>query len=376
MGASVFQYISFRAAMAMGLALLITLRWGQPIIASLKKATFIEPLRSLGVGDQTLKQNTPTMGGIIIIAGVLIPTLLFTKLNNIYIGMLLFTLLWMGTIGFIDDYIKIKSKANGGLKGKFKIIGQVVLGIPIGWLLVFHPAIKVRPVYQTLAENTQALKTTIPFIKNNELDYASLLAFMGDYYWIGYIAIVILIITAVSNGTNITDGLDGLAAGTSAISALTLAVFAYLSGNVLFANYLNILYIPNLGEVVIFCAALVGSCIGFLWYNSHPAQIFMGDTGSLTLGATLAVLSLFIRKELLLPVLCGVFFIESMSVIVQVSFFKYTKRAYGSGRRIFRMAPLHHHYQKIGLHEAKIVSRFWIAAILLSLFTLITLKLR
>ncbi|MDI9355716.1 MAG: phospho-N-acetylmuramoyl-pentapeptide-transferase [Chitinophagaceae bacterium] len=383
-GASVFQYLSFRAIMSMLLSLVITIILGKYIIRFLKKQEFKETIRDLGFTDQTQKKGTPTMGGIIIIMGIVIPTILFANIENIYIILLLFTTLVAGMIGFIDDYLKKIKQNKTGLSGIFKVIGQVFIGTVVGLVLVFHDKVIVRDYYNdmvdgklvTAYEDIKLLVTTIPFFKDNELEYEYVFSFLGSYYWIGYVLLVIFIVTAISNGTNITDGLDGLAAGISAIIATTLAIFAYLSGNVVFSEYLNILYLPNTGEITIFCAALIGSCFGFLWYNSYPAQIFMGDTGSISLGAILAVLSIIIRKELLIPILCGIFVIENISVILQVSYFKYTKKKYGQGKRIFLMSPLHHHYQKKGIHEAKIVSRFWNVGILLALISLMTLKLR
>lgn len=388
-GAGVFRYISFRAGMAAFLSLIITITFGKQLIEILRRKQVGESIRDLGLEGQMQKKGTPTMGGIIIIAAVVIPTLLFAKLENIYIILAITSVLWMGLIGFLDDYIKVFKKNKDGLAGKFKIIGQVVLGLIVGLTLYFHDDVKVRdfkaPV--TLIENqvqdvksfedVKSTKTTIPFFKNNELDYKDILPFLPDNYtWVLFVLVVIFIVTAVSNGANITDGLDGLAAGTSATIGLTLAIFAYLSGNLIFSEYLNIMYIPDAGELVIFCAAFIGACVGFLWYNSFPAQVFMGDTGSLAIGGAIAVVAISVRKELLLPVLCGVFLIENLSVIMQVSYFKYTKRKFGEGRRIFLMSPLHHHYQKKGLHESKIVTRFWTISILLAIITLATLKLR
>jgi phospho-N-acetylmuramoyl-pentapeptide-transferase len=342
---------------------------------------------------QTKKAGTPTMGGLIIILATLIPVLLFTKLDNIYIVLLIVTTLWMGTIGFIDDYIKIFKKDKEGLKGKFKVIGQIGLGLIVGSVLYFHPGVTVRKDTQRtniMAESNQTMvqaaveekstATTIPFFKNNEFDYADVLSFMGDgfqeYAWLIFIPIVIFIITAVSNGANLTDGIDGLAAGTSAISVLTLGIFTFVSGNIIFSNYLNIMYIPNSGEMTVFISAFVGSLIGFLWYNSYPAAVFMGDTGSLTIGGIIAVIAIAIRKELLIPIICGIFLAENLSVVVQVAYFKYTKKKFGEGRRIFLMSPLHHHYQKKGYHESKIVTRFWIVGIILAILSIVTLKLR
>lgn len=390
-GAGVFQYISFRAGMAAFLSLLITITFGKALIGFLRKKQVGEEIRDLGLEGQVQKKGTPTMGGLIIIAAILVPTLLFAHLNNIYVILLIISTCWLGLIGFLDDYIKVFRKNKDGLAGKFKIFGQVTLGLIVGLTLYFHDDVVIREVSPAAAAQTQeqidassgsfrdlkSTKTTVPFLKNNEFDYGELLPFLPEEYtWILYVAVVILIITAVSNGANITDGIDGLAAGTSSIIGLTLAIFAYLSGRIDFSSYLNIMYIPNLSEVVIFCTAFVGASLGFLWYNAYPAQVFMGDTGSLTLGGVIAVLALAVRKELLIPVLCGIFLIENLSVILQVSYFKYTKRKYGEGRRIFLMSPLHHHYQKKNIHEAKIVTRFWIAGILLAILTLATLKLR
>ena len=383
-GAGVFQYISFRAGMASVLSLLISMVFGKYIISFLNKNQFSESIRELGLSGEKVKKGTPTMGGIIIILSIVIPTFLFSKLSNIYVIIMLLVTIWMGIIGFLDDYLKISKNNKDGLKPKFKIFGQISLGIIVGLILVFNDDIVVREfndqTENTIENNhvdTKELITTIPFIKNNEFNYKWLLPdFLYEYAWILYIVVVIFIITAVSNGSNLTDGLDGLAAGSSAIIGITLAIFSYLSGNIIFSNYLNILYIPNIGEIVIFCFAFVGACIGFIWYNSYPAQVFMGDTGSLSIGAIIAVLSIIIKKELLIPILCGVFFIESLSVIIQVTYFKYTKRKFGKGKRIFLMAPLHHHYQLKGIHETKIVSRFWMIGILLAILTLTTLKLR
>lgn len=363
-GAGVFRFISFRAGMAMFTSLIIAVFFGKRVITYLRVKQIGESVRDLGLQGQMEKKGTPTMGGVIIIACIVIPTLLFSKLDNVYILLLLVSTIWLGLIGFLDDYIKVFKKNKEGLEGKFKIVGQIGIGLIVGLTLYF-------------SQDVVSLKTTIPFFKNNELDYRDLFSFVGsDYTWMLYVLVVIFIITAVSNGANITDGIDGLAAGTSAIIGLTLGVFAYVSGNTIFADYLNIMYIPNSGEIMIFSAAFVGACIGFLWFNSFPAQVFMGDTGSLCLGGVIAVIALTIRKELLIPILCGIFLVENLSVMIQVAYFKYTKRKYGEGRRIFKMSPLHHHYQKIGYHESKIVTRFWIAGILLALLTLATLKLR
>jgi phospho-N-acetylmuramoyl-pentapeptide-transferase len=388
-GAGLFRFISFRAGMAMILSLIIALVIGKKVITYLRVKQIGESVRDLGLQGQMEKKGTPTMGGIIIIASLLIPILLFARVGNIYILLLLVTAIWMGLIGFLDDYIKVFKKNKEGLQGKFKIVGQVGLGLIVGLVMYLNKGVLIRnyltPHSGTATDISLSLnfvderspKTTIPFLKNNELDYNDLFNFISDdYTWIIYVLIVIFIVTAVSNGANITDGIDGLAAGSSAIIALTLGIFAYVSGNAIFAKYLNIMYIPNSGEIVIFCAAFVGACIGFLWYNSYPAQVFMGDTGSLALGGIIAVLAITVRKELLLPVLCGIFLIENLSVMMQVAYFKYTKRKYGEGRRIFKMSPLHHHYQKVGYHESKIVIRFWIVGILLAIMTLATLKLR
>lgn len=376
-GAGLFQYISFRAGMAALLSLLITITFGKQLINMLRKFQLGESIRDLGLDGQMEKKGTPTMGGIIIISGIVIPTLLLADLSNIYIILLIISALWMGSIGFLDDYLKVKKKNKEGLRGKFKIIGQIGLGLLVGLVMVFHEDIVVRDFSGEAFKDENSLLTTIPFVANNEFQYDWLLPeFLVDYSWVLYVFVVIFIVTAVSNGANITDGLDGLAAGTCAIIGLTLAVLAYLSGNAIFADYLNIMFIPNSGELVIFCTAFVGACIGFLWYNSYPAQVFMGDTGSLSLGGIIAVLAFVIRKELLIPILCGILVVENLSVIMQVAYFKYTKKKYGEGRRIFLMSPLHHHYQKKGIHEAKIVARFWTVGILLAIFTLATLKIR
>lgn len=395
MGAGVFQYISFRAGMAAFLSLLITITFGERLINYLRKKQVGEDIRDLGLEGQMKKKGTPTMGGLIIIAAILIPTLLLAKLDNVYVILLIIATCWLGLIGFLDDYIKVFKKNKEGLAGKFKIVGQVGLGLIVGLTLYFNDSVVVREVspaslasleiedfQQDLETKVQykdakSTKTTVPFVKNNELDYNRIVPFVSEEYtWVIYVLVVVLIITAVSNGANITDGIDGLAAGTSGIIGLTLAILAYLSGRIDFSNYLNIMYIPNLGELVIFCTAFVGACLGFLWYNAYPAQVFMGDTGSLTLGGIIAVIAFAVRKELLIPILCGIFLIENLSVIIQVSYFKYTKKKYGEGRRIFLMSPLHHHYQKKNIPEAKIVTRFWIVGILLAIITLATLKLR
>ena len=392
-GTGVFQYITFRSALALILSLMISTIYGKKIITFLRNQQVGETVRELGLAGQTQKAGTPTMGGLIIIIATLIPVLLLTKLNNIYIILLIVTTLWMGTIGFIDDYIKIFKKDKQGLKGIFKVIGQVGLGLIVGSVLYFNPNVTVRersnkPIMFNQTESTiseppvenKSTVTTIPFMKNNELDYAKIIEWTGEGYenwaWLVFIPIVIFIITAVSNGANLTDGIDGLAAGTSAISVLALAIFTFVSGNVILSSYLNIMYIPNSGEMTVFIAAFVGALIGFLWYNSYPATVFMGDTGSLTIGGIIAVLAISVRKEMLLPVLCGIFFAENLSVILQVSYFKYTKKRFGEGKRIFLMSPLHHHYQKKGYHESKIVTRFWIVAILLAIVSIVTLKLR
>jgi phospho-N-acetylmuramoyl-pentapeptide-transferase len=393
-GAGVFRYITFRSGMAVLLSLIISTVFGKRIINFLRRQQIGETVRELGLEGQSQKAGTPTMGGLIIIMSTLIPVLLFAKLDNVYIMLLLITTLWMGTIGFIDDYIKIFKKDKEGLKGKFKVVGQVGLGLIVGYILYFHPSVTVRTDtgrVDVFAESgatitatpleEKSTATTIPFFKNNEFDYTQLVSFVGDDYkdiaaCVLYILVVIFIITAVSNGANLTDGIDGLAAGTSAISVLTLGIFAFVSGNIIFSNYLNIMYIPNSGEMTVYISAFVGALIGFLWYNTYPASVFMGDTGSLTIGGIIAVLAIAVRKELLIPVLCGIFLAENLSVVMQVSYFKYTKKKFGEGRRIFLMSPLHHHYQKKGYHESKIVARFWIVAILLAIFSLVSLKLR
>jgi len=387
-GTGVFRYISFRAGMAALVSLVITITFGHHIINWIRNRQIGETVRDLGLEGQTQKKGTPTMGGLMMIAAILIPTLLFANLNNIYIILLLITTVWLGLIGFLDDYIKVFRKNKDGLKGRFKIVGQIGIGIIVGATLYYNDDVVIREfstpvsvesgVIETPSfQDVKALKTTIPFLKNNEFDYESVLGFLGDSMTpVLYILVAIFIITAVSNGANITDGIDGLAAGTSAIIGLAIAIFAYLSGNAIFSQYLNIMYIPNSGELVIFTAAFIGACIGFLWYNSYPAQVFMGDTGSLMLGGVIAVLALTLRKELLIPVMCGIFLVENLSVMIQVAYFKYTKKKYGEGRRVFLMSPLHHHYQKKGIHESKIVTRFWIVGILLAVITLATLKLR
>ena len=387
-GAGVFQYHSFRAGMAIITSLLITIALGKRIINYLHQKQVGETVRDLGLKGQMEKSGTPTMGGIIIIAAILVPTILFARLDNVYIQIVLIAVVWMGLVGFADDYIKVFKKNKAGLKGRFKIGGQIGLGLIVGAMLYAHPDVVIRqfdaPLSTGQADNInsgyrdiKSTKTTIPFVKNNEFDYKVLVGWLDkDLTWIVYIAVVILAIMTISNGANITDGIDGLAAGTSAIIALALGIFAYLSGNIIWSEYLNIMYLPNSGELMIFCTALVGAAIGFLWYNSFPAQVFMGDTGSLTLGAVIAVLALALRKELLIPVLCGIFILENMSVVMQVLYFKYTRKKYGVGRRIFKMAPLHHHYQMEGYHESKIATRFWLIGVLLAVFSLATLKLR
>lgn len=393
-GAGVFQYITVRSALAFLLSLLLSTVFGKRIINFLRNQQVGETVRELGLAGQNEKAGTPTMGGLIIIFATLVPVMLFAKLQNIYIVLLIVTTLWMGTIGFIDDYIKIFKKDKEGLKGIFKVFGQVGLGLIVGTVLYFSPNVTVRTdtgkndIFKATTENVisqtpveeKSTATTIPFFKNNEFDYAELLAWTGEGYekwaWLIFIPVVIFIITAVSNGANLTDGIDGLAAGTSAISVLALGIFTFLSGNIIFSNYLNIMYIPNSGEMTVFIAAFVGSLIGFLWYNSYPASVFMGDTGSLTIGGIIAVLAIAVRKELLIPLLCGIFLVENLSVVLQVTYFKYTKKRFGEGKRVFLMAPLHHHYQKRGYHESKIVTRFWIVAIMLAILSIVTLKLR
>ena len=383
-GASLFQFLSFRAALATLTGLIIGSVFGKSIIGLLRKKQIGESIRDLGLAGQAQKAGTPTMGGLIIIGATLIPALLFTDLTNVYIQLLILTTVWMGSIGFIDDYIKKFKNDKEGLKGIFKIIGQVGLGAVVGAVLYFHPQVTLREESAgvSLRESIEvkSVKTNLPFFKNNELDYADFLTFFSEdwaqYSWVVFILVVIFIITAVSNGANLTDGIDGLAAGSSVIIVLTLLLMAWVSGNVLFADYLNIFYLPRVGEVVVFSGAFIGGLIGFLWYNAYPAQVFMGDTGSLTIGGLIAVIALIVRKELLIPVLCGVFLAESLSVMSQVGYFKYTKKKFGEGKRIFLMAPLHHHYQKKGYHESKIVARFWIVGVLLAIFSLVSLKLR
>ncbi len=403
-GAGVFQYISFRAGMAIVFSLLIAMVFGKRFIRLLQRMQAGEIIRDLGLEGQMEKAGTPTMGGIIIITCILIPTLLFAKLDNIYIILMLISTVWVGALGFMDDYLKSIRKNKDGLAGKFKIVGQVGLGLIVGLTLYFHEDVVVRQYVQEnvsqrtiskVSKNNEAQRieefinaskeysdvkstvTTLPFYKNNEFNYNLISKWIGfDITWIVYVLVVVFIVTAVSNGANITDGIDGLAAGTSAIIGATLALLAYVSSHTVFADYLNIMFLPKTEELVIFTMAFVGACIGFLWYNSYPAKVFMGDTGSLCLGGIIAVVALSIRKELLIPVLCGIFLIENLSVMLQVSYFKYTKKKYGEGRRIFKMSPLHHHYQKLGMHEAKIVTRFWIVGIILAVLTLATLKLR
>ena len=382
-GAGLFQFISFRASIAIIFSLLVSLIFGKRIIQLLNRFQMGESIRDLGLAGQKEKAGTPTMGGLIIILATLVPVLLFAKLDNIYILLLIITTLWMGSIGFLDDYIKIKRKNKEGLKGRFKIIGQVGLGLIVGITLYFHPDVTVRENATTGQEvviNEKSTKTTIPLLKNNEFDYADVITWIDEtwsvYAWLVFIPFVIFIVTAVSNGANLTDGIDGLAAGTATLIVLVLGVFAWVSGNIIFSDYLNVMYIPDVSELVIFIAAFAGGLVGFLWYNTYPAQVFMGDTGSLTIGGIIAVLALSVRKELLIPVLCGVFFIESLSVILQVGYFKYTKKKKGVGKRIFLMAPVHHHFQKQGYHESKIVTRFWIITIALAIISLVTLKIR
>ena len=393
-GAGLFEFLTFRAALAILGALAISLIFGGKLINILKEKQIGESVRDLGLDGQIEKSGTPTMGGLIILSAIIIPVLLVSDLGNIYIKILLLTTIWMGAIGFADDYIKVFKKNKKGLRGYFKVIGQITLGVIIGLILSFHPDVTMKEeipidsqikLYGETEKNSpvfgqseHSLKTTIPFFKDATFDYRNLLNPFGinQNGWIIFIVIVIFIITAVSNGANLTDGLDGLAGGTSAIIAFTLAILAYVSGSVVFASYLDIMYIPNSGELVVFAAAFIGACIGFLWYNTYPAQVFMGDTGSLSIGAIIAVFAIAIRKELLIPILAGVFLIENLSVIIQVSYFKYSKKRYGQGKRVFLMSPLHHHFQKKGIHESKIATRFWIFGIFLAIFTLITLKLR
>lgn len=388
-GAGLFQYLSFRAGIAAILSLLIATIFGKKIIRRLYALQVGETIRDLGLQGQDEKAGTPTMGGVIIILATLVPVLLFADLANVYIILLVVSMIWMGIIGFADDYIKVFRKNKDGLKGKFKVLGQIGLGLFVGAMLYFNPNVTVKnesikastvTEVQIQQEEIKSTKTTIPFMKNNEFDYADLISWAGegskDWVWVVFIPIVILIVTAVSNGANLTDGIDGLAAGSSAIIVLTLGIFAWVSGNIIFSQYLNIMYIPNVGEMTIFIAAFAGALIGFLWYNTYPAQVFMGDTGSLTIGGVIAVIAISVRKELLIPLLCGIFLIENLSVMMQVSYFKYTKKKYGEGKRIFLMSPLHHHYQKKGYHESKIVMRFLIVGIILAIMSFVTLKIR
>ena len=392
-GASLFGYLSFRSSVAIILSLLISTIYGKRIINFLRRQQVGETIRDLGLEGQQEKAGTPTMGGIIIILATLIPVLLVAKLDNIYIILLLITTIWMGIIGFIDDYIKKFKQDKEGLKGRFKILGQVGLGLIVGLTLFFHQDVTMREEVQKdtveqiqtqslpqFGEEMKSTKTTIPFVKGNEFDYTNLITWISpelkDYAWVIFILVVIIVVTAVSNGANLTDGIDGLAAGTSAIIALTLGIFAYVSSNIIFADYLNIMFIPRVEEITIYIAAFVGALIGFLWYNTYPAQVFMGDTGSLTIGGIIAVIAIAVRKEWLIPLLCGIFLAENLSVMLQVSYFKYTRKKYGEGRRIFKMSPLHHHYQKSGYHESKIVTRFWIVGILLAILSVVTLKIR
>ncbi|MCB0477741.1 MAG: phospho-N-acetylmuramoyl-pentapeptide-transferase [Crocinitomicaceae bacterium] len=397
-GAGVFHYISFRSAMALITSLIISMLFGKRLINALRKLQIGESVRDLGLEGQKEKEGTPTMGGLIILGAILVPTLLFAKLENIYIITMLIATVWLGLIGFLDDYIKVFKKNKAGLAGKFKVVGQIGVGVIVGAILYFHPDVKVHekvPIDKEISGTEvtdlhefcedgnskwierKDMTTTIPFVKNNEFNYNWVVGDQNKSWgWLFYIPWVILIVIAVSNGANMTDGLDGLATGTSAIIGLALAILAYVSGNINFSDYLNVMYIPNSGELVVFISAFIGACVGFLWYNAYPASVFMGDTGSLALGGIIAVFSIAIRKELLIPVLCGVFLVENLSVIMQVGWFKFTKRKYGEGRRIFKMAPLHHHYQKLGLHEAKIVGRFWIVGVILAVITIVTLKLR
>ena len=388
-GAGLFQYISFRSALAVIASLVVSLVFGGRIIKMIERQQIGEEVRNLGLDGEESKKGTPTMGGLIILAAILIPTLLFAKLENIYIQIMLLSTIGLGVIGFIDDYIKVFKKDKEGLAGRFKILGQVGIGLIVGLIMVFHVDIIVKDevslsseteLFGSISSAKKSLKTTTPFFKNNEFDYKLLTSWIGanweKYAWLLFVLIVIIIVTAVSNGANMTDGLDGLATGASAIIGLTLALFAYVSGNIIAADYLNIMYIPYSGELVIYMSSFVGACVGFMWYNSYPAQVFMGDTGSLALGGIIAVVAILIRKELLIPILCGIFLVENLSVIIQVGYFKYTKKKFGQGKRIFKMAPLHHHYQKIGMHESKIVTRFWIVGIILAVITVVTLKLR
>ena len=384
-GSGVFQYLSFRAGMAALFSLIISIIFGKKIISILQNFQLSEKIRDLDLKGQIEKEGTPTMGGIIIIISILVPTILFADLSNIYIQLMIFITVIISVIGFIDDYLKIKKKDKVGLKGKFKILGQILIGIIVSYVVVTNDSVVVRDFLESITQDgskdqyvdSKDLLTTIPFIKDNEFNYEWITPnFINGYTWLIYSLVVIFIIVSVSNGANITDGLDGLAAGVSAIVGITLSIFIYLSGNLIFSDYLNIMYIPGIGELVIFSFAFVGACIGFIWYNSYPAQVFMGDTGSLSIGAIIAVLAIIVKKELLIPVMCGIFLIENLSVIIQVTYFKYTKKKYGEGKRIFLMSPLHHHYQKKGIHETKIVARFWMVGILLAIISLATLKLR
>ena len=396
-GMNLFKYISFRAAMAVLFSLIIAMAYGKKIINYLRKKQMGELVRDLGLEGQKQKEGTPTMGGLVIILATIIPVLLFTRITNIYIVLLIISVLWMGAIGFLDDYLKKVKKNKDGLSGKFKVIGQVGLGLIVGVTMYFHPDIEVKRKYadstvvnrnnveQNFMDEEKIPVSTVPFTKNNEFDYSGILFWMDDakaheWAWVVFIPIVIFIVTAVSNGANITDGIDGLAAGTSVVILLTLAFFAYVSGNIIFADYLNIMFLPHMGETTIFALALVGAVIGFFWYNTYPAQVFMGDTGSLMLGGVIAVLAIILRKELLIPILCGVFLIELLSVILQVWVFKYRKKKYGleyaQNNRLFKMSPLHHHYQKEGFHESKIVNRMIILGVMLAIICLITLKTR
>lgn len=402
-GEGMVQSISFRAALAVILSLTISMVYGKNLIARLRNLQVSDEIRILGLDGEQEKKGTPTMGGLIILAAILIPTFLFARINNVYIILILVSTIWLGLVGFLDDYIKVFRKNKEGLAGRFKILGQVGLGFIVATTLYFNQHVKTKEFFKpsTVTEefvrdnaltsqvidgdlywvrDQKATTTTVPFVKHSELDYADLARFVGssykDYNYLVFLLVVIFIITAVSNGANITDGIDGLAAGTSAIIGFVLGLFAYVSGNFIISSYLNIMYIPNLGEMVIFAFALVGACVGFLWYNSFPAQVFMGDTGSLALGGIIATFSIMVRKELLIPILCGIFLVENLSVMIQVSYFKYTKRKYGAGKRVFLMSPLHHHYQKLGFHESKIVTRFWIIGIMLAIVTIITLKVR
>lgn len=401
-GVGMFQYISFRSAAAIITSLLITMGFGRKLINFLQRKQIGEEVRDLGLEGQMQKKGTPTMGGLIILASIIVPTLLFAKLNNIYILLMLITTAWLGIIGFIDDYIKVFLNDKQGLAGKFKILGQVSLGVIVALTLYISNDVVVREKVQNangdfmkeitvdqetgrqevrfVTHDVKSTKTTIPFIKNHEFDYEWVIAFIGSsakyWRWLVYALAIIIIITAVSNAANLTDGIDGLATGTSAISGVTLAILAYVSGNIIYADYLNIMYIPNIGELTVFIAAFIGATVGFLWYNSYPAQVFMGDTGSLALGGILAVFAIIIRKEILIPLLCGIFLLENLSVVLQVGYFKYTKKKYGEGHRIFLMSPIHHHYQKKGIPEPKIVTRFWIVGIILAVFTIVTLKMR